>query len=199
MANVINNKDRLAIFEKELGFYHSNNIREFAKLLVAELPNYFFFVASSATGKYHPEYANGEGGLVRHTQAGMRIAKSLFTISDFTIEEEDLILLALQFHDSIKRGRGIDSGHTVYLHPIYASRFIRQYYYDHIEITKTLISGVDLEIVCRAIESHMGQWNTDGEKYPILPVPVTPLQKFVHECDYLASRKMLEVNFNVGV
>lgn len=31
----------------------------------------------------------------------------------------------------------------------------------------------------------------------ILPKPQTEMQKFTHLCDYLASRKMLEVNFNV--
>lgn len=48
------------------------------------------------------------------------------------------------------------------------------------------------------IASHMGQWNTDYKSgKEILPKPSSPLQKFVHQCDYLASRKYLEVNFNV--
>ena len=48
----------------------------------------------------------------------------------------------------------------------------------------------DLALIAELVESHMGEWN-----YSVLPKPKTDLQKFVHECDYLASRKFLEVNF----
>ena len=52
--------------------------------------------------------------------------------------------------------------------------------------------------ISNCIKSHMGQWNTDYKtKEEILPKPVTELEKFVHLCDYLASRKLLEVNFEV--
>jgi uncharacterized protein YbgA (DUF1722 family) len=46
----------------------------------------------------------------------------------------------------------------------------------------------------------MGQWIYDyktGEK--VLDAPQTKLEKFVHLCDYLASRKCLEMNFDVDV
>ena len=44
----------------------------------------------------------------------------------------------------------------------------------------------------------MGEWNTDYKtKEEVLPLPESEMQKFTHLCDYLASRKMLEVNFDV--
>ena len=45
--------------------------------------------------------------------------------------------------------------------------------------------------------SHMGRWNTN-EYNPdiILPLPKTVEEKFVHMCDYLASRKFINVNFD---
>ena len=42
----------------------------------------------------------------------------------------------------------------------------------------------------------MGQWNTDYRtKKEILPKPKTAAQKFVHQADYLASRKYLIYDF----
>lgn len=35
----------------------------------------------------------------------------------------------------------------------------------------------------------MGQWNVNLYSKTILPKPKTATQKFVHLCDYLASRK----------
>lgn len=48
----------------------------------------------------------------------------------------------------------------------------------------------DVRRVAKLIRSHMGQWNTnEPEPDIILPLPKTKLEKFVHECDYIASRK----------
>jgi hypothetical protein len=51
--------------------------------------------------------------------------------------------------------------------------------------------------ICDCVASHMGSWNTDYKtKKEILPKPITSMEKFVHLCDYLASRRFLEVNFD---
>ena len=53
------------------------------------------------------------------------------------------------------------------------------------------------EIIAKNISTHMGQWNTDYKtQREILPLPKTKMQNFVHICDYLASRKCLEFNFD---
>ena len=41
----------------------------------------------------------------------------------------------------------------------------------------------------------MGKWNTDykDKTKEVLPKPVTESEKFVHLCDYLASRKNILV------
>ena len=64
-------------FIKELEYIKNDDIRGFAKLALENLPDYFFDVAASSTGKYHPTYALGNGGLVRHTKAAVRIAFEL--------------------------------------------------------------------------------------------------------------------------
>ena len=47
--------------------------------------------------------------------------------------------------------------------------------------------------ICGAIRSHGGQWNKDKDGREILPKPVTRFEQFVHLCDYLASRRWLDV------
>ena len=54
----------------------------------------------------------------------------------------------------------------------------------------------DLRKICTMIESHMGEWTVDPyTKKEVLPKPRTAEQRFVHMCDYLASRKFLDVKF----
>ena len=42
----------------------------------------------------------------------------------------------------------------------------------------------------------MGPWNKDYNGEEVLEKPHTKYQNFVHMCDYLASRKVLNVEFD---
>ena len=42
----------------------------------------------------------------------------------------------------------------------------------------------------------MGPWNKDYNGNEVLPVPKTKYENFVHMCDYLASRKYLNIKFD---
>ena len=53
----------------------------------------------------------------------------------------------------------------------------------------------EIEFIVGVISSHMGPWNTNNYSNTILPKPNTSHQRFVHMCDYLASRKFLNVEF----
>lgn len=48
---------------------------------------------------------------------------------------------------------------------------------------------LQMNLIYDLIASHMGQWNTNDYVNIVLPKPKTQLEKFVHLCDYLASRK----------
>lgn len=186
------NSEKLKLFELELSKIHNPKFKQFAEdVLTALVPDYFFEVAASSTGKYHPNYALGNQGLVRHTQAATRIAIGLFTIMDMTPDTEDAIIVALTFHDSFKHGLEMQR-YTISEHPVVAAEKIK-------EFAETY---EDIEIVCFAntvaelILTHMGQWNYDYKtKRQFAPRPQNSIQNFVHMCDYLASRKYLEFNF----
>jgi hypothetical protein len=180
-------------FENEISWIHSEDIAKFAQYCVDNLPDYFFHVPASSSGKYHPSYALGDGGLLRHTKAALTIAKELFNLEMFPFSEEyqDLILVSLMLHDGIKQGNG-SGNHTVFEHPLYAADFIKKCNFE-----SNLLNDEQEKFVCSAISSHMGQWNTARNSKTVLPMPKTKIEKFVHLCDYLASRKFLEVNFDV--
>lgn len=192
-------------FKYEISKIQDAGLNVFSTWCLEQLPDYFFTVAASSSGKYHPSYTQGDGGLVRHTQAAMRIAEELFdneTVQSFTDYEKDTIRVALLLHDGVKHGvKG--SSHTVATHPLEVVKHLEDRYFEVDEDTlpDEVIDVMEDEAwyqITECIKSHMGQWNTDYRtKEEILPTPENDMQKFVHLCDYLASRKMLEVNFNV--
>ena len=176
--------------ELELSYIKNDSTRASVREFIDKyVPDYFFHVAASSTGKYHPEYATGEGGLLRHTQAAVRIAAGMFAITKFNDTERDIIIAALILHDSFKHGR-LYTKYTCADHPVIAYREVLEYMQNCPYYTE----------IADAIHSHMGQWNRDYKtKREIMPKPQTAIQKYVHTCDYLASRKYLEFKFDVKV
>lgn len=167
------------------------DIYDFTIKVLEDVPDYFYHEPASTSGRHHPKYALGEGGLLRHTLSAGLIALELFkndTIcGDFNNREKNLMLSAIILHDTIKQGEKGEKYATE--HPILASDFIHKIYQD-------IISQEEVDFICDCISTHMGQWTYDYKlKEDVLEKPKTEAQKFVHLCDYLASRKMLEVNF----
>lgn len=181
------------MFEKELSYINNPVVKEIAMEGIALIPEYFYTVPASSSGKYHPSYALGDGGLYRHVQAAVSIAKMLFTIHDFSELDQDLIIASLILHDGWKQGFDGSGGKTLHAHPVIAAKALRE----NIPATDSATLYC-LETICKNISSHMGQWNTSEWDSTVLPKPNSEMEKFVHLCDYIASRKPLEYNFAVG-
>ena len=174
----------------------NEDIREFAKVLVEGLPTYVWEVGASSTGKYHPAYSLGVGGLMRHQIAVVRFLNYFFELEQyntkFTSRECDLMRVAGLVHDGRKSGEQTDyecSKFTKFDHPIQMANVIRSYDGQH-------LSHDELEFIAHCIESHMGQWATDRKSSVVLPKPLDVYQHFVHLADYLASRKDLTMAFD---
>lgn len=173
----------------------NEDIREFAKVLVEELPDYIWHVGASSTGKYHPAYSLGEGGLMRHQIAVVRFLNFFFELEQyntmFTSREMDLMRVAGLVHDGRKSGEQSDyerSKFTKFDHPIQMANVVRSFdgkYLNHDE----------LEFIAHCISSHMGQWNKDKKSSVVLDKPTDGYQFFVHLADYLASRKSITMDF----
>ena len=183
------------VFEKELIYIKDERVKKFVKTALETLPDYFFVIPSSSTGKYHSKYALGKGGLVRHVRACIRIAVELYRMemfNHFSDLDKDLILAALFLHDGYKNGKGT-SNFTVSTHPLIIAEEIRT----NLSFSE-ILQPEELEIIASNAESHMGQWVFDYKTgKQVLEKPKSKMQNFVHLVDYLASRKCLEMNFNV--
>jgi len=191
----MNTEEKIEAFKLELSLIKDERVKEFAEKAVATMPDYFFVMPASTTGKYHPSYALGDGGLLRHTRAAVLIATDLFTLDDYNFEGniKDLIIAALIIHDGWKKGNGLTQW-TVDVHPEFAVKEVK----GNTELYAKLTSD-EIDTVLSCIHSHMGQWSKDRSGREILPKPKTKYEKFVHLVDYLASRKRLEVNFDIPV
>ena len=181
-------------FSDCLSLIKDNHLRECLKLILDEyLPNYWFHEGASSTGKYHPNYAAGDGGLMRHSKAAMFIGNEILSNplfgDEFNSHQKDLLLMSLLIHDGLKYNFEKEK-YTNFAHPILMSKFIM----DNHELWD--LSLEDAEYMSHVIASHMGPWNTSPYDKTILPVPETKEEKFVHLCDYLASRKLINIQFD---
>ena len=181
------------VFVKELSYIKDARILENSKKLIDLIPDYFYEVPASSTGKYHPAFAQGDGGLLRHTKAAVRIAYEIFAdnflCKDYTDIEKDLVIIALIMHDSCKYGL-VKGKYTLVNHPMIAAKLIRD---NKDKLTFTLD---ELDLLCGMVEAHMGPYNKDFNGNVMMPLPKNKYEKFVHMCDLLASKKFLDVKFN---
>ena len=181
------------IFNTEINYIKNDKYKDNIKKLINMLPDYFFEVAASSTGKYHPSFALGNAGLVRHTKAAVKIAYEILSDdslgNEFTDDEKDLMIISLILHDGLKHGKE-EEKYTRFDHPILMAEFIKE------NKNKTTFTDEEIDFIYKVISSHMGPWNRNQYSSTILPVPENKYQKFVHMCDFLASRKFLDIKFN---
>ena len=52
--------------------------------IIELLPDYWFVEAASSTGKYHPSYALGNGGLLRHSKFAAKLAYEMYNDESIT-------------------------------------------------------------------------------------------------------------------
>lgn len=179
------------VFNVELNRMKNQNIRKSTEIILDMLPDYFYEIPASSSGKNHPSFSLGEGGLVRHVKVAMRVLEEMFrdeAFGTYDDDKKDLIRMALLLHDGFKSGM-TDSGHTCSEHPIIMSEFIQK------NRDKLLISEEESKYVSSLILTHMGPWNKDKDGKVIMPVPKTREELLVHLCDYIASRRFLDVRF----
>lgn len=190
----MNNVEKVSAFKDELVYIHDDNIKNFAMRAIENMPDYFFEIAASSTGKYHPAYTLGDGGLLRHVRAAVRIFIELSRIQFYKLNQEniDMMIVALILHDGWKLGVE-QAKFTPTTHPIIAVEQLSAN-----EELRSLITPKQFEFIMDCIKTHMGQWNKDFKtKEEVLEIPTTKYQFLVHQADYLASRKCLTMEFDV--
>ena len=175
------------MFINEIGDIKDADLKAFATELIANADDYFFVVPASSSGKYHPPFDLGDGGLVRHTRLVAYMARSLAESYCFSDYDTDCLIVAALAHDIKKQGNG-DTGHTVWDHPILAMHYVQEIYGK----TNFNVPADTIEKICNAVSSHMGKWGNEPrfcKGNTPLPMPVTEFDKALQAADYVASRK----------
>lgn len=184
---MISRDDKIKMFINEIGDIKDANLKAFATELIANADDYFFVVPASSSGKYHPPFDLGDGGLVRHTRLVAYMAKSLAESYCFSDYDTDCLIVAALAHDIKKQGNG-DTGHTVWDHPILAMHYVQDIYGK----TNFNVPADTIEKISNAVSSHMGKWGNEPrfcKGNTPLPMPVTEFEKALQAADYVASRK----------
>ena len=121
--------NKINYFKKEISYIKDASRRKDIRILIGLLPEYFFEIPASSTGKYHPDFAAGDGGLLRHTKVAVRIAHELLENNTvgwkFSDEDKDLIIMALILHDGLKSGLEKEK-YTKFDHPLLVSKYIME-------------------------------------------------------------------------
>lgn len=184
--------DKIKMFKPELDHIKDERLRNNLEIIINNLPDYFFIVPASSTGKYHPAFSLGEGGLLRHSKVAFRIGLELLDTvtfgSEFTDNEKDLLLMSILVHDGLKHGK-VEETYVRFDHPVLMAEYIFELK------DKLTLSDDEMKFMHDVIISHMGEWNTSKYSKVVLPLPETKYQRFVHMCDYLSSRKFLNFTF----
>lgn len=206
-GNLVSEKDMFKkVVISELA--HRNVVLcKFAQNLIEKIPSYFWVESASSSGKYHPEFSNGDGGLARHSLMTFRWIIELIKTNPEDIEEfAAAMIFASLFHDCCKRGMSDNvSEHTLHEHPILSSKFIidnaekfASENKDFIDMTSEDEDSFKREIgmIVLCVESHMGKWNTSKHSTIELPKPTNPIQYMVHLADYIASKKYTSFDYD---
>ena len=186
-------QEQLKLVEPILDTIENEDLRELCVAILEDLPEYIWIVPGSSSGKYHPIQDLGEGGLMRHQICVARMCNFKLQLDQnknkFTSKQRDCLRIACLVHDGRKSGNE-DTGQTVHEHPCLMSLAIIS-----MKERFPLLSN-EISAIAECVISHMGQWNTSKRSELVLPEPKTMMQEFVHECDYLASRKDVEMLFD---
>ena len=173
------------MFSNELVKIKDEKLREVvAEYMNTYAPKYFYEIGASASGKYHPCFSQGKGGLVRHTKAVVMVLEELLKLSTYSYMPEaykDYAFAAAIMHDTCKYGFCEEVDKTVYAdHAKNAALYWETFCNE--------IGYAPHPFIAMAIRSHMGQWTTEREDKPF-----TSIDRVVHMADYFASRSFIDI------
>lgn len=197
-------------FENELAYIKNDTLRSIVIDTLNASPECIVHIPASSSGRYHPEYSLGDGGLMRHVKAAVGIAHCMIETDIFknmifgvgadmpeALEPyKDAAYAALILHDCCKPDDTEKHG-TRFDHPLLAAKLFKEKAVKYINNENMEYMKEVVPMVHGAIASHMGEWNVAPyARGIVLPKPRTGIDQFVHLCDYLASRKFLIFDFD---
>lgn len=178
--------DKSKFFEREIQLIESEDLRDFVRYYFNEyVGKWFWESGASSSGKYHPIFSQGEGGLVRHTRSVAMVCEELLRMNCYAYmndEYKDYARVACLLHDTCKYGEFDEVDKKAYSkHGWLASIKVAQAWHE-------FFGKPAPELLLMAIRSHMGQWVEDKDDRPF-----TQIDRLVHLSDYIASRSFWDI------
>lgn len=178
--------DNSQLFNREINFIQSEDYRDFIRWFFNEFVGEWFWKSgASASGRFHPQFTHGEGGLVRHTKAVCWVCEEMLRLNSYAYmkdEYKDYARIACLVHDTCKYGCANEENKECYRqHGALAANTIAQAWGEWFGTEPP-------ELLLMAIRSHMGQWVEDKDDRPF-----TNIDRLVHLSDYIASRPFWDI------
>ena len=175
-------------FEREIMKISNAQLKDFVRYFFNEkVGDWFWKSGASSSGKYHPAFAQGEGGLVRHTRAVCWVCEELLRMSSYSYMKEefkDYARVACLLHDTRKYGaEDVENKDCYKYHGALAAVAVKNAWWEFFGS-----DGEAPELLLMAIRSHMGQWVEDRDDRPF-----TNIDRLVHLSDYIASRSFWDI------
>lgn len=137
---------------------------------------------ASSTGKYHPKFALGDGGLIRHIKVVTQNVIEFVRATPPLQAEKDTLVAAAVLHDMWKYPVGRDNKFTAFDHPKLGGDYCIEHGFPEIG---------------RLIKAHQGIWTTNRNMPGFENEQPRKFDEWVlHYADLLASRKYLDVQFD---
>ena len=178
----------MKLFERELALIKNEELRCAVHDYMNDpdyVHDYFWTDGASASGKFHPKFSHGIGGLVRHTKAVVMFAEELLRMSSYAYmreEYKDYVIAACIIHDTVKYGFDDEIDKSEYAnHAANAATSFAEFCFHN-------TTHEPHYLLLQAVRSHMGQWSTEKDDRPF-----TSVDRCVHMADYMASRNFIDI------
>lgn len=176
-------------FQNEISKIASPVLRDFTKRFFDERVGAWFWESgASSSGKFHPVFSQGVGGLVRHVKAAFLFVEEFLRLNRWSYmreEYKDYARVAILLHDCAKYGAGDEMDKEAYAeHGALAAQMVIAFWEEEFEYEHGKLS----DLLPMAIRSHMGQWVNEREDRPF-----TSIDQLVHYADYIASRNFIDI------
>ena len=166
----------------EVAQIDNDEIRNFVKMTLDNVDPIHRIKPASSTGKYHPKYAAGEGGLIRHTKVVVRNIIELIRATPAIECEKDELIAAAIIHDMWKYPEGRDHEFTAFDHPALGGQWCK----DH-----------GFETIGELVAAHQGIWTTSRQMPGFENEQPRKFDQWcLHFADYFASRAYLACDFD---
>lgn len=173
-------------FEREILLIEREDLRDFVRFFFNERVGAWFWKSGASSNEHHPKFAQGEGGLVRHTRAVFTICEELLNLNTYAYMKDiykDYARMACLLHDTCKYGVGNNEDKNCYMsHGAIAA--------DRVNFSWGVFGfdGDAPELLLMAICSHMGQWAKERDDRPF-----TNIDHLVHMANYMASCSFFDI------